>query len=85
MGTVRDSAGVTTGPITVPLVVALGLGLGSAMNVVEGFGILAMASVCPIISVLTMGLLAGRKREAPEQQEDDEEVTSDGEQHTQSA
>jgi len=74
-----DSAGVTTGPITVPLVVALGLGLGSALNVVEGFGILAMASVCPIIAVLTMGLLAGRRREVPEQQEDDEEVSSDGE------
>jgi hypothetical protein len=62
-----DSAGVTTGPITVPLVIALGLGLGSAMNVVEGFGILAMASVCPIIAVLTMGLLAGRRREKHEE------------------
>lgn len=70
-----DSAGVTTGPITVPLVVALGLGLGSAMNLVEGFGILAMASVCPIISVLVVGLLAARAtpaRQAP--YEDDEEA-----------
>jgi len=68
-----DSAGVTTGPITVPLVIALGLGLGSTRNVVEGFGILAMASVCPIISVLTMGLLAGRRRERREVPVADEE------------
>jgi hypothetical protein len=51
-----DSAGVTTGPVTVPLVLALGLGLGKAIGVAEGFGILAMASVCPIISVLSVGL-----------------------------
>jgi hypothetical protein len=70
-----DSAGVTTGPITVPLVIALGLGLGSAMNVVEGFGILAMASVCPIISVLTMGLLAGRRREKREETSEEGEDT----------
>ena len=70
-----DSAGVTTGPITVPLVIALGLGLGSAMNVVEGFGILAMASVCPIISVLTMGLLAGRRREKHEETSEEGEDT----------
>jgi len=70
-----DSAGVTTGPITVPLVIALGLGLGSAMNVVEGFGILAMASVCPIIAVLTMGLLAGRRREKHEETSEEGEDT----------
>ena len=38
-----DSAGVTTGPITVPLVLAMGLGFGSATDAVEGFGILSMA------------------------------------------
>ncbi len=53
-----DSAGVTTGPITVPLVVALGLGLGHASGVVEGFGILALASLCPIFAVLVVGLRA---------------------------
>lgn len=51
-----DSAGVTTGPVTVPLVLALGLGLGEAVGAREGFGILAMASVGPIISVLATGL-----------------------------
>jgi len=53
-----DSAGVTTGPITVPLVIAMGLGLGKSLpGVVEGFGVIAMASVCPILTVLVMGLL----------------------------
>lgn len=51
-----DSAGVTTGPVTVPLVLAMGVGLGDAVKASEGFGILAMASVFPIISVLATGL-----------------------------
>jgi hypothetical protein len=51
-----DSAGVTTGPITVPLVLAMGLGFGNAVESVEGFGILSMASICPILAVLIMGL-----------------------------
>lgn len=53
-----DAAGVTTGPITVPLVIALGLGVGANIpGVVDGFGILSLASVFPILSVLSMGLL----------------------------
>lgn len=56
-----DSAGVTTGPITVPLVLAMGLGIGSAVpGVSNGFGILALASVGPIITVLTVGLIVAR-------------------------
>jgi hypothetical protein len=51
-----DSAGVTTGPITVPLVLAMGLGVGDAVQVVEGFGMLSMASIGPILAVLTTGL-----------------------------
>ena len=51
-----DSAGVTTGPVTVPLVLAMGLGLGNAVSATEGFGILSMASICPILAVLFMGL-----------------------------
>ncbi len=56
-----DSAGVTTGPITVPLVLAMGLGLGNATHAVEGFGILCMASVGPIISVMITGLWSHHK------------------------
>jgi hypothetical protein len=51
-----DSAGVTTGPVTVPLVLALGLGLAAAVGANEGFGILSMASIGPIISVQAVGL-----------------------------
>ena len=51
-----DSAGVTTGPITVPLVLTMGLGFGNATHAVEGFGILTMASIGPIITVLLSGL-----------------------------
>lgn len=51
-----DSAGVTTGPVTVPLVLAMGLGFGNAVGAIEGFGILAAASLCPIVAVLAAGL-----------------------------
>jgi hypothetical protein len=51
-----DSAGVTTGPVTVPLVLAMGLGFGHAVGAVEGFGILSMASIGPIIFVMLTGL-----------------------------
>jgi hypothetical protein len=53
-----DSAGVTTGPITVLLVLAMGIGFGNATHAVEGFGILCLASIGPIISVLLTGLWA---------------------------
>ncbi len=51
-----DSAGVTTGPITVPLVLAMGLGFGNAVDAVDGFGILSMASIGPILFVLGTGI-----------------------------
>jgi hypothetical protein len=51
-----DSAGVTTGPVTVPLVLAMGLGFGNALGAIEGFGILSMASIGPIVAVLSTGL-----------------------------
>ncbi|WP_405235151.1 DUF1538 domain-containing protein [Lentisalinibacter orientalis] len=59
-----DSAGVTTGPITVPLVLAMGLGFGNATNAVEGFGILSMASIGPIITVMLSGLWSQHRIEA---------------------
>jgi hypothetical protein len=51
-----DSAGVTTGPVTVPLVLAMGLGFGEAVGALEGFGILAAASIAPICAVLALGI-----------------------------
>ncbi len=50
-----DSAGVTTSSITVPLVLAMGLGLGDELGVQDVFGLLAMGSVGPIVSVLVAG------------------------------
>ena len=51
-----DSGGVTTSTVTVPLVTALGLGLASTIPgrspVIDGFGLIAFASVFPIITVL---------------------------------
>jgi len=57
-----DSAGVTTGPITVPLVLSMGLGISGATGAADGFGILASASVFPILAVLVTGVLAARRR-----------------------
>ncbi|MEM9532547.1 MAG: DUF1538 domain-containing protein [Pseudomonadota bacterium] len=58
-----DSAGVTTGPITVPLVLAMGLGIGANVpGIIDGFGILALASVGPIITVLAIGRLVARRQ-----------------------
>lgn len=63
-----DSAGVTTGPITVPLVLAIGLGVGANVpGVSNGFGILALASVGPILTVLTVGLYTVRQQRKEQQ------------------
>lgn len=71
-----DSGGVTTGPITVPLVMAMGLGIGAELGVVDGFGVLALASIFPILCVLLFGLIVrARQRRtirAAEQEDSDE-------------
>jgi hypothetical protein len=59
-----DSAGVTTGPITVPLVLAMGLGIAGAIGGTDGFGILSLASIGPIISVLSTGLYVKYKHKS---------------------
>ncbi|MBO5898403.1 MAG: DUF1538 domain-containing protein [Clostridia bacterium] len=55
-----DSGGVTTGPITVPFIMALGVGIASSLggkNVSENsFGLVAMCSIGPILAVMAMGL-----------------------------
>lgn len=51
-----DSAAVTTGPVTVPLLLSLGIGLADVVGAAEGFGILALCSIGPIITVLGFGL-----------------------------
>jgi len=53
-----DAGATTTGPFTVPLVVAIGLGLsGNLPGAADGFGILSLASAGPVVSVLAVGLL----------------------------
>ncbi|PCJ11870.1 MAG: hypothetical protein COB04_18525 [Gammaproteobacteria bacterium] len=55
-----DSGGVTTSTVTVPLVAALGVGLASSIKgrnpMVDGFGLIAFASLSPIIFVLLYGM-----------------------------
>lgn len=55
-----DSGGVTTGDITSPVLISLGLGVAGAVGASEGFCLIAMGSVWPIISVLTLGLIINR-------------------------
>lgn len=55
-----DSGGVTTGDITSPVLVSLGLGVAAAVGSSEGFTLIAMGSVWPIISVLAMGLFINK-------------------------
>jgi hypothetical protein len=64
-----DSGGVATSTVTVPIVVALGLGLSNAIPgrdpAIDGFGMIAMACMFPIIAVMAyaqvMAWLASRK------------------------
>ena len=57
-----DSGGVTTSTVTVPLVAALGIGLASNVPgrsvIVDAFGLIAFASLFPIISVLGYGIIS---------------------------
>lgn len=60
IGIAYDSGGVTTSTITVPLVAALGVGLASSIKgrnpLVDGFGLIAFASLTPIIFVMAYGM-----------------------------
>ena len=61
IGIAYDSGGVTTSTITVPLVTALGIGLASSISgrnpMVDGFGLIAFASLLPIVFVLAYGMI----------------------------
>ena len=61
IGIAYDSGGVTTSTITVPLVTALGIGLASSIKgrnpMLDGFGLIAFASLLPIIFVLVYGII----------------------------
>lgn len=61
IGIAYDSGGVTTSTITVPLVTALGVGLASSIRgrnpMIDGFGLIALASLTPIIFVMAYGMM----------------------------
>ena len=55
-----DSGGVTTGPMTVPFIMALGIGLSAARSdkdsANDSFGLIALSSIGPILMVLLLGI-----------------------------
>ncbi|BEU04114.1 membrane protein [Agarivorans sp. OAG1] len=61
IGIAYDSGGVTTSTITVPLVTALGVGLASAIKgrnpLLDGFGLIALASLTPMMFVMLYGIV----------------------------
>ena len=61
VGVAYDSGGVTTSTITVPLITALGVGLASTIRgrnpMLDGFGLIAFASLTPMICVLAYGMV----------------------------
>ncbi len=67
-----DSGGVATGPMTVTFVLAMAIGVASAIEgrdpLLDGFGMISLVALSPILSVLILGLLYGRKEKEIEQQ-----------------
>ena len=63
ISTAYDSGGVTTSTITVPMVTALGVGLASSIRgrnpFLDGFGLIAFASLTPMIFVMGFGMITG--------------------------
>jgi hypothetical protein len=58
-----DAGGVTTGPMAVPFILALGVGatsvLGGKSNISDAFGLIGLASIGPVIGVMILGVLYG--------------------------
>jgi hypothetical protein len=69
IGLAYDSGGVTTSTVTVPLVAALGIGLASSIKgrnpAIDGFGLIAFASLTPMIFVQFYGIIAYSFSDAP--------------------
>jgi len=61
IGIAYDSGGVTTSTVTVPLVTALGVGLAASIKgrnpMIDGFGLIAFASLTPMIFVMAYGMI----------------------------
>lgn len=75
-----DSGGVTTSTVTVPLVAALGLGLATQIEgrspLIDGFGLIAFASLFPMITVMGYGVISQyiEKRDQKEKKNQGEEI-----------
>ena len=63
IGLAYDAGGVTTSTVTVPLVTALGVGLAQSIRgrnpLLDGFGLIAFASLTPMIFVMAYGMVIG--------------------------
>jgi hypothetical protein len=78
-----DSGGVATGPMTVTFIMALAVGAADAIAgrdaVVDGFGLVAMVALAPIIMVMLLGFLYPDETDAGENNQDSgEQGTPDG-------
>ena len=78
IGIAYDSGGVTTSTVTVPLVAALGLGLATNIEgrdpLVDGFGLIAFASLFPMITVMLYGVIADKMGIKGEHQKEEEYI-----------
>lgn len=82
LGVAFDSGGATTGPMTVPLIIALGVGVasskgGGVMNRDSSFGLTGMASIGPVLAVLILGLICSGSGAVPGAAD----IAADGETH----
>lgn len=61
-----DAGGVATGPMTVTFVLAVTLGIASAIDgrdpILDGFGLIALVAMAPILSIMTLGIIVTYKR-----------------------
>jgi hypothetical protein len=64
-GLAFDAGGVATGPMTVTFILALAVGVATEIEgrdpLVEGFGMVALVALAPILSVMILGFLYNRK------------------------
>lgn len=78
IGIAYDSGGVTTSTVTVPLVAALGLGLANNIEgrdpLVDGFGLIAFASLFPMITVMLYGVVSAKLGLKGEQEKEAEQI-----------
>ncbi|WP_124726768.1 DUF1538 domain-containing protein [Staphylospora marina] len=65
-----DSGGVATGPMTVTFILSMVVGVATVLEdrnpLLEGFGMISLVALAPILSVLTLGILYGRKEKENE-------------------